>query len=92
MRKLFSILALLCVLFLTVACGSEEEFVIRCDIKGLGTRGLEMVYVTRSGISRLSFHPVDGKVDIGTVIILSKFEISVDVGQNVFAHVVNAAN
>ena len=35
---------------------------------------------------------VDGKVDIGTVIILSKFEISVDVGQNVFAHVVNAAN
>lgn len=64
MRKLFSILALLCVLFLTVACGSEEEFVIRCDIEGLGTRGLEMVYVTRSGISRLSFHPVDGKVDM----------------------------
>ena len=35
---------------------------------------------------------VDGKVDIGTVVILSKFKISVDVGQNVFAHVVNAAN
>ena len=35
---------------------------------------------------------IDGKVAIGTVIILSKFEISVDVGQNVFAHVVNAAN
>ena len=64
MRKLFGIFALLGVLLAAVACGNDEEFVIRCDIKGLGTRGLEMVYVTRSGISRLTFHPVDGKVDL----------------------------
>lgn len=35
---------------------------------------------------------LNGKVDIGTVKVLSKLKISVDVGQNVFAHVLNAAN
>lgn len=63
MRKLLAILSSL-VLLAMVACGNEEGFVIKCDIKGLDTRGLEMVYMTRGGVSRASFHPVDGKVEL----------------------------
>lgn len=63
MRKLLAILSSL-MLLAAVACGNEEGFVIKCDIKGLDTHGLEMVYMTRGGVSRGSFHPVDGKVEL----------------------------
>lgn len=63
MRKIFTILSFIVLLAVT-ACGGEEGFVIKCEIEGLDTRGLEMVYMTRGGVSRASFHPVDGKVEL----------------------------
>ena len=63
MRQLFTIFSSL-LLLAAVACGNDEGFVIKCEIEGLGTRGLEMVYMTRGGVSRASFHPVDGKVEL----------------------------
>ncbi len=49
-------------LFLLLAsCGGSDEYLIECDIMGLGDKGLEMIYSDR-GVKRLSFHPVDGKV------------------------------
>ena len=63
MRKLFTILTLTILIVLS-GCGGDEGFVIKCDIKGLDTRGLEMVYMTRHGLSKASFHPVDGKVEL----------------------------
>lgn len=54
------ILMLLLLVVLT-ACGNDEEFVIDCEIRGLGSTSVEMYYSTR-GINRATFHPVDGKV------------------------------
>lgn len=48
----------------STACGDKEEFTIKCNIEGLDTRGIEMVYATRSGLARASFHPVGGKVEL----------------------------
>lgn len=46
---------------LLVACGDEEQFTIDCDIKGLGSKGVEMVYYNK-GYRKVTFHPVDNKV------------------------------
>lgn len=43
------------------SCGNDEEFVINCEIRGLGSKGVEMYYTTRS-MQRSGFHPVDGKI------------------------------
>lgn len=60
MRHLHSILiSLLLVVF--ASCGNNEEFLINCKIRGLGSKGVEMTYTTRS-VQRVGFHPVDGKV------------------------------
>lgn len=65
MKKLFAIITLLVALLVTVqSCDSREGFVISCEIEGLDMRGLEMVYMTRGGVSRQTFHPVDGKVNL----------------------------
>lgn len=62
MRHISEIILLLFVLLLS-ACGNDEEFVINCEIRGLGSKGVEMYYTTR-GVQRASFHPVDGKVSL----------------------------
>lgn len=65
MKKLFAIFTFLLPLLVSVqSCDSREGFVISCEIEGLDMRGLEMVYMTRAGISHQSFHPVDGKVNL----------------------------
>lgn len=58
----FHILILLLLAMLT-GCGNDEEFVIDCDIRGLGPEGVEMFYINR-GVQRSTFHPVDGKVTL----------------------------
>lgn len=63
MRNVYILFAVL-LIFALAGCGGKEEFVISCDIEGLDTRGIEMVYMTRGGVMRQSFHPVDGKVDL----------------------------
>lgn len=63
MRKILGIISFL-MLLAVMACDNDEGFVIKCEIAGLDTRGLEMVYMTRGGMSRASFHPVDGKVEL----------------------------
>lgn len=45
------------------ACGNDDEFVINCEIKGLGDKGVEMYYYDR-GVNRVSFHPKDGEVEL----------------------------
>ncbi len=60
MRNLIYIFILAFSLSLS-SCGNDEEFVIRCDIKGLGSKGVEMCYVNRD-LKKALFHPVDGKV------------------------------
>lgn len=45
------------------SCGNDEEFVINCEIRGLGSEGVEMYYTTRS-MQHSGFHPVDGKVSL----------------------------
>ena len=64
MKKLFAILTLFLPLYLFISCDSREGFEISCEIEGLDMRGLEMVYMTRGGVSRQTFHPVDGKVKL----------------------------
>lgn len=65
MKKLLAVLTLLSSLVMLVqSCDSREGFVISCEIEGLDTRGLEMVYMTRSGVTRQTFHPVGGKVEL----------------------------
>ncbi len=65
MKKLFAILTLLAALLVTVqSCDSREGFQINCEIEGLDMRGVEMVYLTRAGVSRQTFHPVEGKVNL----------------------------
>ncbi|MCM1076121.1 MAG: hypothetical protein NC411_02015 [Bacteroides sp.] len=54
---------LLSLLALLTACGNDEEFVINCEIRGLGQEGVEMFYINRS-IQHAVFHPVDGKVSL----------------------------
>lgn len=63
MRNIFAILSFV-ILLAAASCGDEEGFIIKCEIEGLDTHGLEMVYMTRGGVSRASFHPVDGKVEL----------------------------
>lgn len=58
----FHILMLMLLAVLT-GCGNDEEFVIDCDIKGLGPEGVDMFYISR-GVQRSTFHPVDGKVTL----------------------------
>lgn len=43
------------------ACGNKEEFTVNCEIEGLGSRGVEMVYCNRN-IRKVPGHPSDGKV------------------------------
>lgn len=50
-------------LVLMTSCGNDEEFVINCEIRGLGSEGVEMYYTTRS-MQHSGFHPVDGKVSL----------------------------
>lgn len=61
---LWFLITLLMAGMVMTSCKNDEEFVINCDIKGLGNHGLEMVYFTRGGITKQSFHPVDGKVEL----------------------------
>lgn len=49
--------------FTLSGCGSDDECVITCEIEGLGNKGIELMYADR-GVKRLSFHPVDGKVEM----------------------------
>ena len=56
-------LLMLMLLAVLTGCGNDEEFVIDCDIKGLGPEGVEMFYINR-GVQRSTFHPVDGKVTL----------------------------
>jgi len=52
-------------LFVAGGCGEREEFVIKCDIAGLGTDGVDMYYtMPGGGVRKASFHPVDGKVEL----------------------------
>lgn len=62
MRHLHSILISL-ILVVFASCGNNEEFLINCKIRGLGSKGVEMTYTTR-GVQRVGFHPVDGKVTL----------------------------
>ena len=48
---------------MAVSCGNDEEFVINCEIKGLGEKGVEMIYFNR-GLRKAAFHPVDDKVSL----------------------------
>lgn len=62
----YSSIFLLLPLFLLAllpGCGNDEEFMIKCEIKGLGNKGVEMFYVDRD-LRRASFHPVDDKVTL----------------------------
>ena len=61
MRK-FNVLMIMLLVLLT-GCGNDEEFVIDCNIRGLGSEGVEMTYINR-GVQRAVFHPVDGKVTL----------------------------
>lgn len=55
---------MLCVLCMaTASCGNDDEFIINCEIKGIGDHGVEMVYFNR-GLRKAAFHPVDGKVSL----------------------------
>ncbi len=58
-----TILSLLLLLFLLPSCGGSDTCDIKCDIKGLGNKGIEVIYADR-GVNRVSFHPVDGKVEM----------------------------
>ena len=53
----------LILLAVLTGCGNSEEFLIKCEIKGLGNKGVEMFYVDRD-LRRVSFHPVDDKVTL----------------------------
>lgn len=53
----------LVLLGLLTGCGNDEEFLIKCDIKGLGNKGVEIFYADR-GLHRASFHPADDKVTL----------------------------
>lgn len=61
MRHLHILMLML--LAVLTACGNDEEFVINCEIRGLGSTGVDMYYTTRS-MQHASFHPVDGKVSL----------------------------
>ncbi len=61
--KVIYYLILLTAFIALPGCGNDDECVITCDIEGLGNRGLELIYSDR-GVKRLSFHPVDGKVEM----------------------------
>ncbi|MCI9285213.1 MAG: hypothetical protein HFJ91_05375 [Muribaculaceae bacterium] len=61
MKTIIHLLALLTGAMLLSACGGNDDFVIDCEIEGLGNRGLELMYVDRD-VKRMPFHPVDGKV------------------------------
>lgn len=56
-------------LFITItaivmtACGNDEVFTVKCEIKNLGDRGVEMVYYNR-GFKTVTGHPEDGKVTL----------------------------
>lgn len=50
-------------LMLLPGCGNDEEFMIKCDIRGLGNKGVEMFYVNRT-LQRAAFHPSDDKVNL----------------------------
>ena len=64
MKKIINII-LMCVLAgaMAVSCGNDEEFVINCEIKGLGEKGVEMLYFNR-GLRKAAFHPVGDKVSL----------------------------
>lgn len=60
--SIFLAVSLILLVVLT-GCGNSEEFLIKCEIKGLGNKGVEMFYVDRD-LRRASFHPVDDKVTL----------------------------
>ena len=61
--KFKQIILYIVLLLATTACGGGDEFTIDCKIEGLGTRGIEVIYYD-GAVSRLSYHPVDGKFRI----------------------------
>lgn len=61
MRKLQIFMLML--LPLLTACGGGDEFVIKCNIRDLGTESVEMYYINR-GVQHSVFHAVDGKVEL----------------------------
>lgn len=52
---------LLCLLS---SCGGKDDFVIKCDIEGLGDHGVEIFYINSDGVQRSSFHPEGGKLTL----------------------------
>ncbi len=63
MTRHIYIIVMLMIAALLTGCGNDDEFVIHCEIKGLGDKGVEMVYFNR-GLQRVAFHPNDGKVTL----------------------------
>lgn len=59
----YPVILLLWLSVLLTACGSDEEFVIDCEIKGIGEKGVEMFYADRS-LHKVSFHPKNDKVTL----------------------------
>ncbi len=58
---LYIIMCVLCGVM--TSCGNDDEFVINCEIKGIGNKGVEMIYFNR-GLRKAAFHPVDDKVSL----------------------------
>lgn len=64
MKKSSLLLLLLSLIALLTACGNSDEFVIECQIHGLGERGVELVYIDNGTVVHKMFHPVDGKIKL----------------------------
>lgn len=64
MANIGKILLIVLASALAVSCGGPGGFEIRCDIEGLDSHGLEMIYDTGRGLSHTSHHPVEGKVEL----------------------------
>lgn len=78
---------ILCLVMLT-GCGNDEEFVINCEIRGLGSTAVDMYYPTRS-LQHSVFHPVDGKVTLrGVAADPTLAEVLTADGEPLFACVV----
>lgn len=50
-------------MILLSGCGNHDEFLIKCEISGLGDKGVEMFYIDHD-LRRASFHPVNDKVTL----------------------------
>lgn len=61
--RLFNIVVASVAAAVVAACGSDDEFVIECEIEGLGTGQVEMVYYD-GAVSKVTAHGVDDKVTL----------------------------